>query len=131
MKKTTYITACVLAGCLLTAQARKWTSADDATKTFEAEFVESADGKVTVKRKNGRNMTFALEKLSKGDQEFVAKQIEAKKAAAEADKLKDAPLPKALSGKLVKRSGSSVKKYDLSSQGAVPKYYLMYYSASW
>ena len=51
---------------------RKW---HDVTGTFsvEATFVDSADGKVTLKRANGRVLTVLLEKLSDEDQAYVEK----------------------------------------------------------
>jgi hypothetical protein len=111
--------------------ARQWTSAGDASRTFEAELIDARDGKVTVRRKSGLEMTFPLTKLSEADRTYVAQEIEARRKAAADDELKDAPIPKELAGKLVKRSGGKLTKYDLSSRGAVPKYYLIYYSASW
>ena len=51
--------------------ARKWTSANGA-RSFEADLIDSKDGKVTVRRSDGRTLTFALDLLSKADREFVA-----------------------------------------------------------
>jgi len=54
--------------------ARTWTSADG-SKTFEAELgrYDKATGKVTVVlNKNGRSMTFRIDKLSDADKSFLA-----------------------------------------------------------
>lgn len=81
----------VLGVCLLSRVAavngavRFWT---DSTGKFRvrAEFVELVDGKVTLKRAdNDKTVTMALDKLSKRDQDYVAKlmEVQAKRARAE------------------------------------------------
>jgi outer membrane protein assembly factor BamB len=57
--------------CLLhSAAARTWTSAD-AARTFEAELTGFKDGKVTVRRSDGKILKFAIDLLSEADQKFV------------------------------------------------------------
>ncbi len=124
-------TAGVSSALTLAADARTWKSADG-SKSFEGEFVEFKDGQVTVKRANGRRMTFPEAVLSEGDREWVkAELVRIEKEAerkAEAEKLAGAEIPSALEGKLVKLSGKSFKKYEPATPA---KYYLLYFSASW
>lgn len=55
------------------AAMRMWS--DDSGKfRIEAEFVSVADGKVQLKRKDGKVITIPLDRLSKADQEFIAQQ---------------------------------------------------------
>ena len=114
--------------------ARTWTSADG-KNTFEGEFVSATETRVTVNRNNGK-ITFDISKLSDDDQTFIKEETAtaeaAAKAKAESDKLKDAAIPKALSRKLVKldASGKRYEKFELAD-GIIPKYYVVYYSASW
>jgi hypothetical protein len=49
---------------------RKWTN-KSGTKTIEAEFVSSGDGKVTLKQSDGKVVTIAVKNLSEDDQEFI------------------------------------------------------------
>ncbi|MGI9240721.1 MAG: hypothetical protein ACR2RV_07965 [Verrucomicrobiales bacterium] len=114
--------------------ARTWTSADG-KHTFEGDFVSATAAKVTVKRSRG-NITFDISKLSDTDKEFIKEEsarIAADAVAKEAsEKLKGAPIPKALSRKLVKLddAGKRYQKFDLA-EGVIPQYYIVYYSASW
>ncbi len=57
------------------ALAREWT---DASGVFsvEAELLDFKDGKVRLKKANGKILTLPLEKLSQEDQEFVEKQAD-------------------------------------------------------
>ena len=109
-------------------EPRTWTSAADASKTFEAEFVSESAGKVTVRKSNGQQMTFTLDKLSEADQAWIA---ETKAAALKAEKLKSAEVPAAILDKLVKLDGKKLRKYDLEADKGVPEYYVVYFSASW
>ncbi len=52
------------------AGARTWTSADG-ERTFEAELLGFADGEVTVRRSDGKRLTFPIGLLSESDQDFV------------------------------------------------------------
>ena len=55
--------------------ARTWTSADG-TRTFEGKFksYDAAEGKVSVTIRNGRTLTFSVDKLSKADQTFLTEE---------------------------------------------------------
>lgn len=131
MKLTFCAAALALAGV---CHARTWTSADG-QKTFEGDYVSATDTMVTIKR-DGKNISFDLSKLSAEDQTFIKEETE--KAAADAkandesEKLKEAAIPKALSGNLVKldSEGKKYEKFDLAD-GVIPKYYIIYFSASW
>lgn len=109
--------------------ARTWTSSDG-SKTFEGEFISCDGASVTVKR-GIKEMTFKLTLLSEDDQKWakaeggkVAAAAENKKAAEEFAKSK---FGKAFN-KLQKFEGSKFAKHELE---AAPKYFLLYFSASW
>jgi len=55
-----------------TLPARTWTEADSG-KTLEAEFVGIKDGKVTLKRADGKSFDMALDRLSPEDRAFAEK----------------------------------------------------------
>ena len=81
---------CVLlfsSGIGVAAEAREWKTADG-SKTIQAEYVSSKDGKVTIRRTDNRkNFTIPLETLSPADRDWVAKQVESEaEAAAKSDK---------------------------------------------
>jgi hypothetical protein len=126
----------VLAGLATSARAevRKWTSAADASKTFEGEYVESTGDNVTIKRKDGKVLKFDKSKLSQEDRDFIDKQAAEKAKEAEgkaaADKVKESPMAVALKNKLQKLDGKKFKKFDLLAEKA-PEYYLLYWGASW
>lgn len=63
--------ALVLSGA---SYGRTWTSAESG-KTIEADFVKKSGDSVTL-LKNGREVTLAIGKLSKPDQEWIAKELE-------------------------------------------------------
>lgn len=113
----------------IAASARTWTSADGA-KTFEADFLSNKGEEVTV-LKNGRNVTFTLDKLSEADVAWVAKEAE-KKAAEAASKaaveaFAESDFGKAFK-KLQKLEGKRLKKYSMET---IPEYFILYLSASW
>ncbi len=58
-------------GSVCNAEIRTWTAVNG--KGVEAEFVSNSDGKVTLKMKAGRTFKVQLNKLSKADQDFIAK----------------------------------------------------------
>ena len=133
--KTIPITALLLA--LATgafAELRTWTSADDASKTFEGDLVSAAKGSIVIKTKAGKTLTVAETKLSQADRDFVAAEQEklaaAEKSKGAAAKLKTSPMGAGLSGKVVKLEGKSFKKHDIFATKA-PEYYLLYWGASW
>ena len=112
------------------AAGRSWTSADG-SKTFEGEF-ESYDedaNKVTV-NKGGRSMTFSLSILSDADQAWVKEQPSVQDKAAEAEQQEafaNSDLGKSLK-KMQIVDGKRFAKYEYESP---PKYFILYYSASW
>lgn len=116
------------------AEVRKWTSADDASKTFEGELTAIKGDSATIKMKGGKSVTLPLAKLSKADQEFVAAQEKEKAASAAAAeaaaKLKDSPMAKALAGNTVILDGKRLKKHNIL-EGKAPTHYLLYWGASW
>ena len=114
---------------LSSGSARTWTSADG-SKTFEGEFVSSSGDSFTVKQGFNKR-TFKLAILSEEDQKWakaeglkVAAIAENKKAAAE---FAESDFGKAF-GKLQKLDGKKLVKHELE---AAPKYFLLYFSASW
>ncbi|MDA7498056.1 hypothetical protein OAP08_00725 [Akkermansiaceae bacterium] len=128
MKKTILTT---IASLMLTGigQARTWTSADG-SKTFEGDLVSCDDNSVTVRR-GIKQMTFKLALLSEEDQKW-AKEEGAKITAAEENKeeaaqFMDGDFGKALK-KLQKLDGEAFVDYELED---APKYFLLYFSASW
>jgi hypothetical protein len=88
----------VVFACAAEAQVRTWT---DATGKYsiEAELVGIKDGKVQLRRADGRGVAIALEKLSAADQEYVKRHTPGGAARAEepaepaADDAPDAPKP--------------------------------------
>lgn len=118
--------------CLGFAESRTWTSATDSSKTFEAEF-KSSDGKsVTVLRSNRRTQTFKLNVLSEADQEWVKAEVAKSKepvgtSGMTAEEFAETDFGKAFK-KVQKLSGKKFKKQSIET---VPKYFILYYSASW
>jgi hypothetical protein len=71
MQMRTLIAAVLaFAVCTPVASARTWTDSTG-KHTLEAEFVEMKDGKVQLKKEDGKTITIPIEKLSDPDQEFV------------------------------------------------------------
>ena len=121
----TLTTALLLGG----AQGRVWTNVDG-SKTFEADFI-STDGKTVTVKRGVRQMTFKIDLLSKKDQEW-AKEAEKKRVQAEANKVaaekfENSDFGKAVS-KLCKFDGTKFSDHALESP---PKFFLLYFSASW
>ena len=113
------------------AAARIWTSADG-NKTFAGEF-ESYDAdtnKITVVKQGGRSMTFALGIVSDADQAWVKEQpsIQDKAAAAEQE---EAFASSDLGKSLKKMQIVEGKRFAKYAYEAPPKYFILYYSASW
>ena len=111
--------------------ARTWTSSDG-TKTFEADFksFDKEATKVNVIMKNGRTMTFGLDKLSEDDRIWIEEQPSEQDKAAEAEALKefdDSELGKALKDLKI-LEGRRFIKHKLETP---PEYYILYFSASW
>ncbi|WP_052572859.1 prolyl oligopeptidase family serine peptidase [Haloferula sp. BvORR071] len=98
---------CVLllsTGIGLAGEAREWKTADG-SKTIQAEYVSSKDGKVTICRTDDRkNFTIALDTLSQADRDWVAKQLETEtEAATKSDK--SSPFAKLLTGEWQRTEG--------------------------
>lgn len=128
MKFKHLLTGLLLAS-LAWAPARTWTSADG-EKTFEGDLrgFDDATGKVTV-LVNGRQLVFDQDKLSEEDRNFLTEW------KAEADKpdatkmLEEQKIGKELTDRILSRlDGDKFKKASLEK---APKYYLLYFSASW
>lgn len=66
------LAATISFGGIQSADARIWT--DNQGRTLSGDFVSVSDGKVSVRRPNGKVVQLSLAGLSKVDQEFVAKQ---------------------------------------------------------
>jgi hypothetical protein len=115
------------------AELRKWTSAKDASKTFEGEMVSAKGDSVVIKRKDGKVLTVPLAVLAQEDRDFVGKAsvgLAAGKANEVPAALKESEMAKALNGKTVILEGKTLKKHDIFATKA-PKYYLLYWGASW
>jgi len=133
----------LLAGLAGLAGARTFTSAGG-SKTFEAElrrFNKEAK-EVTVMMRNGKILTFALNKLSEEDQKWLEEQPEKPSAPAGGRlgggdsalgggdvkaQLEAQKIGKNLLRGLRKLKGRSMHRYKMTK---VPEYYILYFSAS-
>ena len=102
------VAACsLLLASLALAEVREWTTADGG-KTLNAEYVSSADGKVTIRRQRDRKeFTLPLEKISEVDREWVKQKL-----ADEEDKLireSENDFTKLLSGEWERTEGHGMK----------------------
>ncbi len=129
MKKKTLIMSIASLALLSSGFARTWTSADG-SKTFEGEFISSSGDSFTVKQ-GFNERTFKLTILSEEDQKWA--KAEGLKAAAAAENKKAAAefaasdFGKAFK-KLHKLGDKKFVKHELEE---APKYFLLYFSASW
>ncbi len=134
MKKTSVVLSMLALSSICHGEMRKWTSADDASKTFDGEMTSAKGDTVMVRMANGRTVTLPLTKLSQADRDFVASAAKEKTASADmaaaAEKAKTSAVAKALSGNTVKLEGKKFKKTDVFASKA-PEYYLVYWGASW
>ncbi len=123
-----------LVAATASAETRKWTSAEDATKSFLAEFSGLKDGKATFRLKNGKPTSLPLEKLSADDQAVIkaldAAETAKTEAAAMAAKARESVIAKELGKKVLILDGKKLKKHDVFATKA-PEYYLVYWGASW
>lgn len=109
----------MLAGAV-SLSARTWTSADD-SRQLEGEFQSfDAEKNEVVIGVEGQTVTFALDKLSKADQEFVKKQGEESEEVDVAAIFSNAKMHHLVDG-----------KYEEMKFEGKPDYYLIYFSASW
>ena len=89
------------------AESRSWKTSDG-SKSIEAEYVSTQDGKVTIRRNSDRKtFTIALDTLSEDDQKWVAKQL-AIEAEAGAKSDKDGPFAKLLTGEWERSEGHGI-----------------------
>jgi hypothetical protein len=70
------VSSIILLFGFLPVSGRTWTDVKTG-RTLEGAFVKTSEGKVSVKRSNGRVIQIDLKLLSKADQDFVAAQGEA------------------------------------------------------
>jgi hypothetical protein len=109
--------------------ARVWTSADG-SKTFEGDFISCDDKTVTVKR-GFKEMTFKIELLSEADQKW-AKEEQARLEAVEANREAAADFAESDFGKALKKlsklEGGKFVDHEITEP---PKFFLLYFSASW
>ena len=117
--KLKLIGAFLIGGCL-SLSARTWTSADG-KMAVEGDFksFDSDANKVTLEVE-GNEVVFDLAKLSAGDQTFVKTKAKGGGEVAIADMLAKTPL--------YQLEGGEMKKVSFEAK---PKYFLVYYSASW
>ena len=124
MKFKTLLTLglCATMGVGLAAE-RTWTSADG-SQTFEGEFqsYDEDTKKVTV-LKNGKAMTFGLSIISEDDQAWVKQQPSKQEIA----KFEESELGKSLAKAKIMEENQYV---DFAYE-TPPKYFLLYYTASW
>lgn len=76
--------AAMLVGTLVTVDGRTWTDASTG-KQIEAELEGASDGKVKLKRSDGRQFEVPLERLSAEDQAYVEAQMATRDAVVEVD----------------------------------------------
>ena len=108
-----------LAGCL-SLGARTWTSADGGM-ALEGNFKSfDAESNQVVLEVEGNEVKFELTKLSAEDQSFVKKKAAGEQEAGISELLAKSTLYQMQDGEL--------KKVTV---GEKPKYYLLYFSASW
>jgi hypothetical protein len=134
--KMKYLWAGLLLAIALTASARTWTSSDG-ERTFDGELQEydAATGKVTVEVE-GRALSFEQDKLSEADITFLKdweppkeeKSPEEKEEAIE-EALETQKVGQHLTSRVLSQlDGDRFKRASLTK---APKYYLLYFSASW
>jgi hypothetical protein len=128
MKRTILMTIASLA-LVGSGLARTWSNADG-SKTFEGEFVLCDGTSVTVKR-GIKEMTFKLTLLSEDDQKWakaegekVATSVENKKTTEDFSKSKFGKAFK----RLQKFEDTKFVSHELEE---APKFFLLYFSASW
>jgi len=128
MKKTilSILLPALLAGPGL---ARVWTSADG-SKTFEGDFI-SCDGETVTVKRGIREMTFKIELLSEEDQKWAKEEV-TRLEAAKADQKAAAEFAESDFGKSLKKlsklEGGKFVDHEITEP---PKFFLLYFSASW
>ncbi|MDF1741077.1 MAG: hypothetical protein P1U86_18080 [Verrucomicrobiales bacterium] len=124
--KASLIAIAILSLALSGADARTWTSADG-SKTFEGDLraYDENSGIVTVII-NGRAVEFPKSRLSAEDITFLNES--AMPEAAVGPDTETEIGAKVAKAKLQRLEGKRYKKAELEKN---PKYYILYYSASW
>ncbi len=124
--KASLIATAILALTLSGADGRTWTSSDG-SKTFEGDLrsYDESSGIVTVVI-NGRAVEFPRSKLSAEDVAFL-NESKTPEAAAGPDTGTEIGA-KVAKAKLQRLEGKRFKKAEVEKS---PKYYILYYSASW
>jgi hypothetical protein len=74
MKKLSYFHAGLLSLSLIQAEMRTWTSAADATKSFEGQMVSLSGQTITIKKTDGSTISAELSKFSQADIDFAMAQ---------------------------------------------------------
>ncbi|MGC6426416.1 MAG: hypothetical protein ACON5H_05395 [Akkermansiaceae bacterium] len=129
--KRILLTATCLMASLGFAELRTWTSATDASKTFEAEF-KSSDGKTVTVLRNRRIQKFKITLLSKEDQEWVEAEMAKGDEKVGSSGMTSSEFAKTDFGKALKKVKKiNGKKYAKSGIEEVPKFFILYFSASW
>lgn len=129
--KRIIITASCLLATLGLAEVRTWTSATDPSKTFEAEFKKS-DGKTVTVLRNRHTQKFKLSLLSKEDQEWVKAEMAKGDEKVGTSGLSPSEFAETDFGKALKKVQKiDGKKYKKAGLEEVPKFFILYYSASW
>lgn len=104
------------------AEARTWTSADG-SKSFEADYLSSSSDSVRLRRK-GKAIDVSFEHLSEADLSWIRDTV----AAAESlEKFTTSSFGKSLK-KLQKLKGKRFTRYQMETP---PKYFILYFPASW
>ena len=114
-------------GGLSLAAFEKWTNKDGKTAELElVKVVDTGDGKAgEFKMRSGKLITLKASDLS----EEAAARLAAWAPPAPVIEGKPSVFDKVLDGNLVKLSGKSLKKFELTERPK--KYYVFYYTASW
>jgi nucleoredoxin len=110
---------------------RVWTS-KDGSATITATYYKTEAGKVTLILPNGRSQVIDRAFLSDADLAWIdangAPAATSSNGGETSGASASAKIPAALAGKLIDDRG---KPASVAKDGATPKYYLFYYSASW
>jgi hypothetical protein len=131
--KIKYLWAGLLLVTSLSVSARTWTSSDgERTFAGEVKNYDAESGKVTV-LVDGRSLSFQQDKLSEDDisylKDWEPTMSEEAKAEKVEENLAEQEVGQHLSDRVVsKLDGDRFKRASLTK---TPKYYLLYFSASW
>lgn len=129
-----YLYTGLLLASVLAVSARTWTSSDG-ERTFEGELQEfdKSSGKVTVEV-SGRTIAFQVDKLSEADAAYLAEwEPPVVETKADASSIEETLEGQKVGKVLTKRVLSKLdgEKFKSATLEKAPKYYLLYFSASW